>query len=161
VGSQISTGRGVFAGGSVVLPTLSEDLGIELSDFEAENEMLKGDYLRQIVGIVIGGVLNVLEVRFRCLFMSLSRILLQGSVSTNLFDPMRHQVDQPKVEVGIQLLGHIHLLADIITTGIHFEPLLGWHRSFSNCFLVFLSLLHKFRYQGNGCGLPLFASSPK
>jgi hypothetical protein len=33
--------------------------------------------------------------------MSLGRLLLQGSVSTNLFDPMRHQVDLQKVEVGI------------------------------------------------------------
>ena len=74
---------------------------IELSDFEAENATLKGDYLRQEVEIVIGGVPTVLEVRFMCLFMSLGRILLHGSVSTNLFGPMRHQVDLRKVEVGI------------------------------------------------------------
>jgi hypothetical protein len=76
-------------------------LEIELSDFEAENAMLKGDNLWQVVEIVIGGVPTVLEVRFMCLFMSLGRILLQGSVSTNLFSPMRHQVDLRKVEVGI------------------------------------------------------------
>jgi hypothetical protein len=76
-------------------------LEIELSDFEAENATLKGDYLWQVVEIVIGGIPTVLEVRFMCLFMSLSRILLQGSVSTNLFGPMRHQVDFRKVEVGI------------------------------------------------------------
>jgi hypothetical protein len=34
-----------FAGGSAVLPTQSEGLGIEVSDFEAEKTMLKGDYL--------------------------------------------------------------------------------------------------------------------
>ena len=50
---------------------------IELSDFEAENATLKGDYLRQVVEIVIGGVPTVLEVCFMCLFMSLGRILLQ------------------------------------------------------------------------------------
>jgi hypothetical protein len=49
---------------------------IELSNFEAENATLKGDYLWQVVEIVIGGVPTVLEVRFMCLFMSLSRILL-------------------------------------------------------------------------------------
>jgi len=76
-------------------------LDIELSDFEAENATLKGDYLRQVVEIVIGGVPNVLEIRFMCLFVSLGRILLQGSVSTNLVDPVRHQVDLRKVEVGI------------------------------------------------------------
>jgi len=59
--------------------------------------MLKDDYLWQIVEIVIVGVPTILEVRFMCLFMSLGRILLQGSVSTNLFDPMRHQVDLRKV----------------------------------------------------------------
>ena len=100
-GCQITTGREDFAGGSAVLPTLSKGLEIELSDFEAEGAMLKGDYLWHVVEIVIGGVPTVLEVRFMCLFMSLSRILLQGSVSTNLFDQMRHQVDLRKVEVGI------------------------------------------------------------
>jgi hypothetical protein len=43
---------------------LSEGLQIELSDFEAEDAMLKGDYLWQVVEIVIGGVTDVLEVRF-------------------------------------------------------------------------------------------------
>jgi hypothetical protein len=76
-------------------------LEIELSDFEAENATLKGDYLWQVVEIVIGGVPTVLEVRCMYLFMSLGRILLQGSVSTNLCGPMRHQVDLWKVEVGI------------------------------------------------------------
>ena len=74
---------------------------IELSDFEAENATLKGDYLWQVVEIEIGGVPTVLEVRYMCLFMSLGRLLLQGSVSTNLFGPMRHQMNLRKVEVGI------------------------------------------------------------
>jgi len=100
-GSQISTGREDFTGGSAVLSTLSERLEIELSDFEAENGTLKGEYLQQVVEIVIAGVPTVLEIRFMCLFISLGRILLQGSVSTNLFDPVRHQVDLRKVEVGI------------------------------------------------------------
>jgi len=100
-GSQISTGREDFAGGSAVLPMLSEGLEIELSDFEAENVTLRGDYLWQVVEIVIGGVPTVLEVRFMCLFKSLRRILLEGSVSTNLFSPMRYQVDLQKVEVSI------------------------------------------------------------
>jgi len=74
---------------------------IELSDCNEENGTLPGDYLQQVVEIVIGGVPTVLEVRFKCLLMPLGRILLQGSVSTNLFDPVRHQVDLRKVEVGI------------------------------------------------------------
>jgi len=76
-------------------------LEIELSDFEAEDATLKGDYLWQVVEIMMGGVPTVLEVRCMCWFMSLGRILLQGSVLTNLFDPMRYQVDLRKVEVGI------------------------------------------------------------
>jgi len=80
---------------------LSEGLEIELSDFEAENAMLKGDYLQQTVQIVIGGIPTVLEVRFMCLFKSLGRILLQGSVSMNMFDPMGHLRDLRKVEVSI------------------------------------------------------------
>jgi hypothetical protein len=54
---------------------LSEGLEIELSGFEAEDATLEGDYLWQVVEIVIGGVPTVLEVRFMCLFMSLSSIL--------------------------------------------------------------------------------------
>jgi hypothetical protein len=85
-GSQISTRREDFACGSAVLPRLSEGLEVELFDFEAEDATLLGDYLWQVVEIVIGGVPTVLEVRFMCLFMCLCRILLQGSVSTNLFN---------------------------------------------------------------------------
>jgi len=48
-GSQISAGREDFAGGSAVLSTLSEGLEIELSDLDAENATLKGDYLRQVL----------------------------------------------------------------------------------------------------------------
>jgi len=73
---------------------------IELSHFEAEDATLKGDYLWQVVETVFGGVPTVLEVRFMRFIRSLGRILLQGSVSTNLFGPMRHQVDLRKVEVS-------------------------------------------------------------
>jgi len=96
-GSQIINGREYFPGGSAGLPTLSDGLELELSDFEAENATLKGDYLCRVVEIGIGGVRTVLDVRFMCLFMSLGRILLQGSISTNLFGQMRHQVDLQKV----------------------------------------------------------------
>jgi hypothetical protein len=68
----------------------------------------------QVVEFMIGGVPTVLEVYLMCLFMSLSRRLYQGSVSTNLFDPLRHQVDLQEVEVDIELLGIIYLVADII-----------------------------------------------
>jgi len=79
----------------------SEGLEIELFDFEAEDATLECDCLWQVVEILFGGVPTVLEVCFVCLFLSLGRILLEGSVSTNLFNPMRHQVDLRKVEVGI------------------------------------------------------------
>jgi hypothetical protein len=80
---------------------LSEGLEIELSVLEAEDTTLKGVFLWQVVNIVIGGVPTVLEVHFTCLFMAHCRILLQGSVSTNLFDPMIHHVGVQIVEVGI------------------------------------------------------------
>jgi hypothetical protein len=106
-------------------------LEIQLSDFEVENATLKGDYLQQVVEIVIGGVPTVLEVGFMCLFMSLGSILLEGSLSTNLFDPMRHQVDLRKLQVGIQLLGNRYVVADIIPPGVHFARRLGRTSSFS------------------------------
>ena len=99
-GSHISTRREDIAGGSAALPTLSEGLDIDFSDFDAEDATQKGDYLWQVVEIMIGGVPTVLAVQLMCLFMSLGSILLQGSVSTNVCNPMRHQVDLQKVEVG-------------------------------------------------------------
>jgi hypothetical protein len=63
-GSQISTGREDFTGGSDVLPMLSDDLEIELCEFQSEDATLKGDFLWQVFEIVIGGVPTVLEVRF-------------------------------------------------------------------------------------------------
>jgi hypothetical protein len=84
-----------------VFPTLSEGLEFELSDVQTENATLKRDYLWQVVESVIGGVPTVFEVRFMCSFMSLGCILLDYSVSTNLFDPIRHQVDFRKVDVSI------------------------------------------------------------
>jgi hypothetical protein len=159
--SQIANGREDIAGGSTVLQTLSEGLEIEHSDFESENATLKADYLWKVVEIVIGGFPAILEVRFRCLFLSPSRILLQGSELTNLFDPSRHQVDLAKVVVGIQLLGNTYLVADIIPPGIDFVPHFGGHPSFSICLLVYLSLLPEFHSQGIGFGLHLVVGSPK
>ena len=98
---QICSAREDFADGGAVLPTVCEGLEIELSHFEAEDATLKGDYLWQVVQIVMGGVPTILEVHFMCLFVSLGRILLQGSVSRNLVSPMRHHVDFWEVEVGI------------------------------------------------------------
>jgi len=75
-GSQISTGREDSAGGSAVPSMLSEGLVSELSDFEAEDVTLKGDYLEQVVEFVIAGVPTVLEVCFMCFLLSLTIILL-------------------------------------------------------------------------------------
>jgi len=73
---------------------------MELSHFEAEDATLKGDPLWQVVDIEIGGIPTIHEIGSMCVFLSLGRIQLQGSVLTNLLDPMRHQVDLRKVEVG-------------------------------------------------------------
>ena len=53
-----------FASGSAVFSKLREGLDMVLSDFDAENATLKGDYLRQVVEILIGGVPTVLEICF-------------------------------------------------------------------------------------------------
>jgi hypothetical protein len=79
----------------------SEGLEIEHSDFEAEDATLKGEYMWQVVEIEIGGFPTNLEVCFMCLIMSLGGIQLEGSISTNLFGPIRHQLDLRKVEVSI------------------------------------------------------------
>jgi hypothetical protein len=94
--NQISTGREDFANGSAILPMVSEGLEIKLSDFETEDATLKGEYLRQVVEIAIQGVPTVFEVCIMCLFMSLGRIMLQGSISMILFDPIGHQVHREK-----------------------------------------------------------------
>ena len=79
--NQISDGRADFADGSPVLSTLFKGLGIELSHFQAENVTLQGDYLRQVVEILIGGGQRVFEICVMCLIRSLGKILLQSSVS--------------------------------------------------------------------------------
>jgi hypothetical protein len=61
-GSQNSAGREDLSRGSAVLSKLSEGLEIELSDLQQENATLKGDYFRQVVEIVIGGVPTVLKI---------------------------------------------------------------------------------------------------
>jgi hypothetical protein len=100
-GIQISCRKEDFAGGRADLSMMSEGLELEISDFEAENATLEGDDLWQVVQIVIGGVPTVLVVGCLCLFMSLGRILLQGSIATNSVSPLSHQVDLRNVEVGI------------------------------------------------------------
>jgi len=123
-GDQIRTGMEDIVSSSAVLPTLSEGLEIELSGSDAENVTLKGDYLLQVVEIEVGGVQSILEVCYMCLFKSLGSMVLRGSVSTNLFHPMRHQVDLRTVELGIQLLGNIHRGAVLIPPGVDFPLVL-------------------------------------
>lgn len=147
-GSHISMGREDFAGGSTVLPPLSDGLDIELFDFEAQNATLNGDLMGQVLEIAIGGDTTVLEVYFMCLLMSLGRQLLQGCVSRNVFHPMSHDADIQNVEVGIYLLGNLNLEADIISLGLHFSPLLGLSPSFSIHCLIYIPLLHEFRAEG-------------
>jgi hypothetical protein len=62
VGRQINISREDFPGNSAVLLTLSKRLAIDLSDFEAANTMLNGDFLRQVVDIRMGGAPSVLDV---------------------------------------------------------------------------------------------------
>jgi len=52
-------------------------------------------------------------------------------------------------------------VADLISLGVDFVPLLGWRPSVSICFLGNLSLLHVFHAQSVGFGFSLFAGSPK
>jgi hypothetical protein len=98
---QISGGWEDFASSSAVFLTLSEGFKIELPDHELENATLNGNHPRQVVEIVIECVPTVLQIHFMGLFMSLGRILLESFIVTNLFDPVRHQVDHQTVEVSI------------------------------------------------------------
>jgi hypothetical protein len=98
-------------------------LEIELSDFEEENTTVKGDCLRRVFVIEIGGIPNIHEIHYMCLFMSLGRILLNGIVLRNMFNPVTHQVGVLTVEVGIKLVGNINLVARIILPAIHFTLL--------------------------------------
>jgi hypothetical protein len=159
--SKITTRREHFAGRSAVVPTLCEGLAIQLSDFEEENATLQGYYLWQVVEIVIGGVPTVLEVHFMCLFMAFNRTLLQGSISTNLFNPMRHLVDLQEVEVGIQHFGNIYLVTGIIPPGVQSALHLGRPPSLSIFFLVHHLLLHELRSHRIGFGLGLVVSWPE
>jgi len=123
--------------------------------------MPKGDFLRQVVEIVIGGIPVMLEVRFLCMFMSLGGILLHCSVSTKLFNPMWHEVDIQKAEVGMYHLGNIYLMADIIPPAIQLAPLLEQRPSFTMGMHVYLLVRHEFCSEGMNFGVRLIASSPE
>jgi hypothetical protein len=159
-GSQINTGSEDIACGSAVLPMVTAGFEIEISDYEAEHAALPSRYFWQVVEIVIRGVLTVVEVGFICVFISLSRILLQFSLSTNLFGPIQHHVDIWIVQVGIKMHEYNYPMAEIIPPGVHFARFLGRNLSFSICFFVYLSLVQKFRSEGIGCGVGHFAGSP-
>jgi hypothetical protein len=89
----------VFAGYYAVLSALNEGVQSQLSDFEAVNATLKRYYLQQEGEIVIGGIPIILEFRFMCLFISLGRIRLEGSILINLFNPMGHHTDLQNLQV--------------------------------------------------------------
>jgi hypothetical protein len=90
-----------YAGGNAVLPVLHEGLEIVLSHFKAWNTTLRGDFLWQVVEIVIRGIPTVLDYHFVGMFMSLCRSHFEGSVSTNLSNQIRREVDLWKFEVCI------------------------------------------------------------
>jgi hypothetical protein len=136
-GSQISSGQEDFAGSSAALLMLSKDMEIELADFKEENAMLKGECLQQAVEIGFEGIPIVLEVRLLRLFIFLGGIQLKGFISTNLYDPLRHQLGLRKVDVGIQLFTNIYFVADIILPGVHLAPFLGPPPSFNICSYIY------------------------
>jgi hypothetical protein len=160
-GILISTGRDDIAGGSAVLPRLIDGTKIYLSDFETEIARLKGDFLRNVVEIVIGGIQIILEVHFMCRFISLGRMLLQGSMLMNLINPMRYQVDLGKVTVGLQLVGNVHVVGNILTPGVHFMPHLRQHPSFGIFILVYLLMLQQLHSHVIRVGLRIFAGMPE
>ena len=133
---------------------------IELSYPDAANTTLKGDYLQLVLEIVLGGVPTVLEVRLLWLFMFLGIVLLQGSESTKLFDPLSQQADLRMVKVGIQLVGDIYLGADIIPPHVSFVSLLELCPTFGISVLIYHSLLHEFHAQGIGFGLRFLPVCP-
>ena len=96
--SLMGSRRENVGGHSGDLLTRSEGRRIDLSHLECEIGTLKGDFLRRVVEIVIGGILTVLEVRFMCVFIALSRVLWKGPISTNPVDPVKYQVDLPKLK---------------------------------------------------------------
>jgi hypothetical protein len=100
-GIKITTEWECFACGSAVCLTLRQDLEIELPHCEAQNVTLNSDYWQQVVKIVIGGVSTDLGIHIMCLFVYLSRMLLQGAISTTMFNTIRIQVDLLKVDVGM------------------------------------------------------------
>jgi hypothetical protein len=134
--SLLSAGIVEFAGGTAVLRKLSDGLEIELSDLEEDNMMLNGEYLLQVVHSVIGDVPTVVRVHIICLVMSLRRKLMQGSILSNLFNSVRHQVYLRNFAIGINLLGHINLVVNMLRPGVDFDLHHGQRLSLGICFVV-------------------------
>ena len=133
-------------------------MGIEFSDFNAEDVTLSGHDFCQLVENIIGGIPTVVEVRVMLLFTYLTGILFQSSVLTNLFDSFRHYVKFRTVEVGIHLIGTINFMDSIITAGINFAQFLRRVSDFSIGNLVYLSVLRLFPSGDFGFGFPLFTA---
>ena len=70
-------------------------------------------------------------------------------------------MDFRKVQAGIELLGKINLVANIMPQRVHCPPRFGRRPSFSICFLIYLWLLHEFSSQGIGFALCRVGSSPE
>jgi hypothetical protein len=100
-GSQMSTEMEDITSSIDILPPVREGVKSEFADIKEENATLKDDYLRQTVDIVIAAIPTVPEHCFMCFFISLGKMYLQGSVSTNVFELMRPQLDFRNLGVGI------------------------------------------------------------
>jgi hypothetical protein len=122
--------------------------------------MLKGDDLQKVVVNIMGSVPIVIEVSVICLFLSVSRTQMKVTISTNVSDPMRHQVNCWTVEVGRYLVRNDYPITDIILCGTHFAPWLAQSPSISICYLVDFSHLLKLLLQCTEVGLHISSSSP-
>jgi hypothetical protein len=143
-----------------MLSIRSDGLVMELFDFKAENATLNGDYLRQVVEIVIGGVPTFLEIHFMRLFMSRSRIQLRGSVLANLFDQVQHQGDLSTVDVSIYSLKTSMLWLISFHEGFILHHGFGTRPSLNICLIVFLSHLHELYSLHIGFGFHLNTGMP-
>jgi hypothetical protein len=88
-------------------------------------------YFWWVVKNVIGGVPTVLGIRLMYILMTLGKILLQGSVSTNLLDSGRHEVDIRPIAVETSLLENIYVFGHVTRPDFNFAPRFGPRLSFS------------------------------
>ena len=124
----------------------------EATDLETEHTTLEGEYLRQIVEIVV----RLIPTICSCV----STDYCGKDPQTDLLCEVRHEMDLDEVEVGITLLRHAGFRINTVFPQVVLAPLLRGRQTACLELLLCLTLLNEFGSQhARFCTRPFADSS--